>query len=312
MASPTSNRPQNRNRQQAPPSRRPASNPPEVVDPRWLLKALGLTLAAAAFLGYLCVCLLVYQGGWQLLLHPSAKVDRTPSIPFQPIRFDAATTGSPRLTAWWIPAESSTPTTPTILYLHDGSGSLSNTIPKIELLHRAAVNIFAIDYRGFGQSTPPHATESRMAEDSAAALEYLVDTRHISAGTIVPYGEGLGAVLAATLANAHPELPAVIIDTPDPDAFATATGNGRSRLLPMRLLVQEHFDIAAALAASHKPKLLLSNSPLSVDAPRIAANQTLFRIAPDPKLSVTFDRPNSGNAYLASVTRFLDEYVPHP
>jgi pimeloyl-ACP methyl ester carboxylesterase len=307
MASPTPKRAATQNRY---PSTPPA-DALEVVDPRWLLKALALTLAAAALLGYLCVCLLVYVGGWQLLLHPSAKVDATPAIPYQPIRFDSAVTGSPRLTAWWIPAESPGPTTPTILYLHDGTGSLSDNVRKLELLHRAAVNIFAIDYRGFGQSNPPHATESRMAEDTAAALDYLVDTRHIPATTIVPYGVGLGAVLAANLTNAHPELPAVIIDTPDPNAFANATDNGRSRLLPMRLLVQEHFDIAAALAASTRPKLLLADSPFGFETARVQANQTFFHSVPDPKIAVTFAHINSEDAYLASINRFLGEYLSH-
>jgi hypothetical protein len=311
MASRTPKRPTTQNRQPDRYPIRPSSSPPEVVDPRWLLKALAITLGTASILGYLSVCLLVYLGGWQLMLHPSAKVDATPSIPYQLIRFDSAATGSPRLTAWWIPAESPTPTTPIILYLHDGTGSLSASVRKLELLHRANVNIFAIDYRGFGQSNPPHPTEARMAEDSAAALEYLTDTRHIPAATIVPYGEGLGAPLATNLANAHPELPALIVDTPDPDAFSRATDTGRARLIPMRLLVQEHFDVAAALASSKKPKLLLADSPFGFETARVSANQALFRNASNPKITVTFAHIDSGDLYLQSVTRFLDEYLPH-
>jgi len=291
---------------------RPSAPPVEVVDPRWLLKALALTLGAAAILGYLSVCLLVYLGGWQLMLHPSSKIDATPSIPFQSLRFDSASNGSPRLSAWWIPADAPSPTTPTILYLHDGAGSLSASTRKLELLHHANVNLFAIDYRGFGQSNPPHPTEARMAEDSAAALEYLTDTRHLPASTIVPYGEGLAASLAVNLSNAHPELPAFIVDTPDPDAFARATDTGRARLLPMRLLVQDHFNIASALASSKKPKLLLADTPFASEPARVRGNQLLFRTAPDPKISITFAHIDSGDLYLRAITRFLDEYVPHP
>ena len=284
---------------------------PDVVDPRWLLKALGISLAVAALLGYLSVCLLVYLGGWQLMLHPVAKVDVTPAVPYQPIRFDAATSGSPRLTGWWIPAESPTPATPTILYLHDGSGSLSAAVPKLNLLQRASVNIFAIDYRGYGQSSTPHPTEAHMAEDASAALDYLTETRHLPAATIVPYGEGLGAVLAANLANKHAEIPAFIADTPDPQAFARATGEGKARLLPMRLLVQDHFDLAEALAASHKPKLLLVDGPFGFESLRTRQNNAAFQSAPDPKTTVTFGKVGADDAYVAALTRFLDEYLPH-
>ena len=285
--------------------------PPEVVDPRWLVKALGLTVLAAVLCAYAAVCLLVYQGGWQLMLHPTRTLAKSPSVPYTPLRFDAAETGTPRLAAWWIPAQSTALTTPTILYLHDGAGDLSDSAPVLDLLHSANLNIFAFDYRGYGQSAAPHPTESRMAEDSAAALDYLTNTRHIPAATIVPYGQGLGAVLAAQLANTHPELPAMIIDTPDPNAFHNATDAGRARLLPMRLLVQEHFDLAAALKSSSKPRLLLADSPFSFDSQRVDENQAFFRTVPAPKMTVTFAHPGSTAEYLQSINRFLDEYLPH-
>jgi len=157
-----------------------------------------------------------------------------------------------------------------------------------------------------------------MAEDSAAALDYLVNTRHIPVAAIVPYGQGLGAVIAANLANTHSELPAVIIDDPDPDAFTRAIG-GRSRMLPIHLLVRGHFDIAAALATSVTPKLLLADGPFGDDDPaRVRVNQELFRSVPDPKITVTFAYYRAGEpfpapapeAYLQTLRRFLDEYAP--
>ena len=283
---------------------------PEIVDPIWLVKALGAAIAAAIILGYLSVCLLVYQGGWQFLLHPVHTIDRTPSVAFESLRFDAAATGTPRLTAWWIPSASPGSGSPTILYLHGGTGSLSNSVRKLDLLHAAQVNIFAIDYRGFGRSEGPHPTEARMNEDAAAALDYLVNTRHVPASSIIPYGEELGAVVAATLANTHPELPAVIIDSPDPNALSRATVSGRARLLPMRLLVQEHFDLAAALAHSSRPKLLLADSPFGYVTASLQENQAFFRTVPDPKITVSFEHIDSQGVYLDALRRFLDEYLP--
>ncbi len=296
------------------PTQQPDPKPQlEVVDPRWLLKALGLAVAAAAILAYLSLCLLIYQGSWQLMLHPTSEGSFNSDLAPRVVRFDAAATGKPRLNGWWISAE--IPTTKTILFLHDGSGSLANNTDVLSLLHSAGVNILAIDYRGFGQSDGPHPTESRMAEDTSAALDYLVTTRHVPATQIVPYGVGLGAVLAANLAASHSEIPAVILDNPDSTAWTRAVTGRKSSFLPMRSLVQEHFDIAAPIKTLKTPKLLLTDSPQGFDADRVATNQALFRSAPDPKMSVTFNNKVpaylhlNDDAYTHAVTRFLDEYV---
>jgi uncharacterized protein len=305
MASPTPKRTSPR------PAQPPA--PDDVVDPGWLLKALGITLAVAALCAYLAVCLLIYLGGWQRILFPSHTVDKTPAavaIPFDPIRFDAAETGHPRLAGWWIPASASD--RPTVLFLHGSTGSLSNSLLTVDLLHRADLNILAFDYRGYGESDPPHPTEARMNEDAAAALNYLLNTRHIPVASIIPYGQGLGAVLAANLINTHADLPAVILDTPDPNAFDHATNDGQMRWLPTRMLIPDHFDLLAAIGSSNRPKLLLADTPNGSLAADLQTNQAFFRNVPDPKLTVTFQNPHSDDAYLEALHRFLDEYVPSP
>lgn len=306
MASRNPNRPI---KQKAGPALSPAvTEPPAVVDPIWIVKALGATIAVAVLLGYLAVCLLVYQGGWQFLLHPSAKMEQTPAAPFDAIRFDSADTGRPRLTAWWIPfGGSGSPAT--VLYLHDGNGSLSAHVKALELLRGTGTNIFAIDYRGFGRSEGPHPTEARMQEDAAAAFDYLTNTRHIGTDRIVVYGEGLGAVIAANLAHAHPEC-ALVVDTPDLDAFSRVTHSREARFLPMRLLVQEHFDLRKALDSGARARFLLVQNPMLPEAQDRAAVRSLFLAAPDPKIVVTLLSGHPAQEYQKQLRRFLEEYVP--
>jgi hypothetical protein len=278
---------------------------------------------AALVCAWLTLCLLFYQGEWQLVLHPSHMIDRTPAsagLDFQEIRFDAAETGQPRLTGWWIPAEAgsqlSFQTPPkyaslTILYLHDGSQSLSASVRAFAQLHQAGINIFAIDYRGFGQSdASSHPTETRMAQDTAATLDYLTAIRHIPMEKIIPYGVGLGASLAANLVAHHPMLPAVILDNPDPDPTATAVASHPSRIIPTRLLFREHFDIAGPLAALATPKLLIAGGPNAAQsADNIRVLQTLFRQTHSPSLSATLPPTGFDDAYQSTLSRFLDQYA---
>lgn len=306
---------------------RPAPNQPqsfEVVDPIWLLKALAAAVLAAVVCAWLALCLLYYQGSWQLVLHPGHTVDRTPAtlnLPFDELRFDAAPTGQPRLTGWWIPASAPSSqlalhTPPrfgsdVVLYLHDGAGSLSGALPTLALLHQSGVNVFALDYRGFGRSdSSAHPTSASMAADAAAALDYLTATRHIPADRIAPYGAGLGAALAVTLAHAHPELRAVILDNPDPDPSATAVAAHSSHLVPIRLLYHEHFDIAAPLAALTTPKLLIAGGPNARAATDPPALPALFRTAASPHFSVDLPARDPDPALIAALSRFLDQYLP--
>jgi uncharacterized protein len=298
----------------------PRNSPPEVVDPIWLLKALAICVVAALICGYATLCLLFYQGEWQLVLHPTHLVDRTPAqagLAFSPVRFDAPETGQPRLTGWWIPAASGPGFEPryaafTVLYLHDGSGSLSDTVPALARLHATGLNVFAFDYRGFGASdASSHPSAERMTQDTSAVLDYLTSTRHIPAGNIVPYGVGLGASLAAVLAQAHPELPGVILDNPDPDPASTAFSQHPSRIVPVRTLFGDQFDIATPIAAIKTPKLLIAGGPNSPqDAGDPARLQVLFQRASSPRFSVTLPRHNGDAAYQSTLKRFLDQYLP--
>jgi pimeloyl-ACP methyl ester carboxylesterase len=290
-----------------------------VVDPIWLLKAIAVTLAVALVCAWLTACLLVYQGEWQLVLHPTRTIDRTPAamgLAYTDVRFDASETGEPRLAGWWIPATASSRFQPryaafTVLYLHDGSGSLSNSVPQLARLHNAGLNVFAIDYRGFGTSDATvHPSAASMAEDTAAALDYLTSTRHTPARNVIPYGSGLGGSLAANLAVAHPALPAVILDNPDPDPASTAVAAHPSKFIPVRLLFGRQFDIADPLATLATPKLLVAGGPNSGNANHsLAPIQILFQHAADPRFAVTLPPENYEDSYQTALKRFLDQYL---
>jgi hypothetical protein len=152
-----------------------------------------------------------------------------------------------------------------------------------------------------------------MAEDANAALEYLTATRHISAHNIIPYGEGLAAALAANLARDHPDLPAVILENPNPDPAAAAVAAHPSRILPIRLLFGHAFDIATPIANLATPKLLIAGPSTDLDASLGPTNyaevQALFRRAASPSFAVTLPYRNYNDSYQTALRRFLDQYL---
>ncbi len=274
----------------------------DIVDPVWLLKALGLTIVVALLCGYLTFCLLFYQGQWQLVLHPTRTTSGPASIagiPYEVIHFSPNESAVPQLTGWWIPAApAASYANSTILFLSGADGSLVNSIPTLATLHNTGINIFAFDYRGYGQSAATRPNQQNMILDTDSAWRYLTTSRAIPPQRILPYGFNIGASLAVHLAIAHPSIPGLILDAPHADLLDAAERDPRSRLIPVRLLFHERFPLAEPLSTLHTPKLLLSRSP--------SAGKS-FQTAADPKIiKTTTDTTSSSNA----LSRFLDKLLP--
>lgn len=276
-----------------------------LISGKWLLSAIGITLVIAVICAYATLCLLFYQGSWQFLFHPSHTVSAGPNVPYQNIQFDDTETGKLQLTGWWIPADATARYAgSTILYLHNGRGSLSDTVAQLEALHTLGINVFAFDYRGFGKSAGIHPSEISMNQDVDAALAYLTGTRHLPAHSIIIFGTGLGATIAVAAAARHPEVAALVLENISPDALAIFAADRRTKILPVRLLTSDRFDATEILKTLPTPKLFLErgNGPLA---------HNLFTIAAMPKQFFQI-APQDQTQYLETLQRFLDELPSHP
>ena len=279
-----------------------------LVSGKWLLGALAITIALGAVCAYATLCLLFYQGSWQLIFHPSRTISTTPAslnIPYEEIKFDSAETGKPQLAGWWIPAgDTARYPSLTILFLHDGHGSLSDTVSQLQALHALGINIFAFDYRGFGQSADEHPSEASMNQDADAALAYLTGTRHLPAHSVIVYGTGIGGAIAASTASRHTEVAALILENISPPAATLFAADGRSKILPVRLLTSDRFDPAETLKSLSTPKLFLERGTSP-------PTETAFHAAHDPRQLFQL-APEDQSKYLETMQRFLDEQLSQP
>ncbi len=284
---------------------RPRPSPPvapEVVDPAWILKAAGAVVGLGVFCAYLTLCLFFYAGQWQFVLHPSRAETPTPAagqLSFTPVRFGDDASGQPQLSGWWIPGNS--PASPTILMLHGETGSMPDALPSAKVLHDAGLNVLLFDYRGFGQSSGRHPSESLMKADAESAFQHLVGSGRARPGELLVYGAGLGASLAVMLSSQHNEIKGLVLESADGDTLSRVEHDERSRLIPISLLFHERFPLADPLSTLQTPKLLISYTRGA--APVVAGR------AASPKMTVELDSPNDTTAATAAVRRFLDTYV---
>ncbi|HET9099331.1 MAG TPA: alpha/beta hydrolase [Acidobacteriaceae bacterium] len=294
-----------------------SQEPPEIVSGRWLVKALLATLFAAAAALYCTVCLLFYQGQWQFVFFPP-KHNRAPvnipqlaassSLPIGDVKFDYTEQGVPLLDGWWIPTVSSGPpqssgatvstenqNTPVanplvILFFPNGRSTLRENMPAFQALHGLGVNVFAFDYRGFGQSGPGHPTERKSYADGIAALKYLSERRHIPQSRIIFYGVGVGAAVAANVAQQSPQIAGLVLENARRSFAKKVKREQHIHVLPLWLIFRDRFQITRIVPQLRCPKLFLSASNNSE-----ATN--LYRQASAPKLLVTVGPENAVSMY---------------
>jgi hypothetical protein len=288
---------------------------PPLVSGRWLLGAVALMVAAAALCGWCALCLLFWQGGWQLLYHPAAALARTPAeagMAFDSVGFAATDAGTPRLSGWWIPAANGAAFNRfTVLYLHSQDGNLGDTVDALARLHAVGANVLAFDYRGYGQSEFVRPSEARWRQDVEWALQYLSETRHIDRGAIVLDGAGLGANLALEVAAVHPELAGVVLDSPLEDPMAAIFHDARARLVPARLLVRDRYDLNAPAAALRIPSFWIERITQPGEASSTLEPETYRKVASHKMLVWLSSSADADKQFEDALSRWLDKIPNH-
>lgn len=289
-----------------------ARSAPPVVSGRWILAALGVVIVAAGICAWGSLCLLFWQGAWQLLYRPAAVVARTPAaagIAFDPAEFAAKETGAPRLRGWWIAAAAGAGDARyTVLYLHGRRGNLGDCVNKLAEIHAAGVNVFAFDYRGYGQSEFAHPSEARWRQDADWALYYLTATRQVPVSSIVLVGSGLGANLALEVAAAHPELGGVVLDAPLNAPVDMVFKDARARLVPAHLLFHDRYRMQKPAAALRIPSLWIlaaASKPQSQQSSEQPLIHAFNAIMAPKRLIRPIDSPAPPVNLTAELTRWL-------
>lgn len=164
--------------------------------------------------------------------------------------------GFEMLSLWWLPHRD--PAAPTLLYLHGTFRNLYKNYPKIEVLREAGFSVLAVDYRGWGQSTPIVPSEETIYADAREAWAQMVRLQPDPAKRVI-YGHSLGGAVAVDLASRlhyGSDYAALAVESTFsslPDVAATAGFWGRFGASVTTL----EFDSAAKIGRVDAPVLML-------------------------------------------------------
>ena len=182
-----------------------------------------------------------------------------------------------RLHGWFLPAARRRPSPHTLLFLHGNAGNISHRSASIAIFAELGLDVFIIDYRGYGQSQG-EPSETGLYRDADAAWRWLTGLRGVAAEDIVVFGRSLGGAVAIELA-ARVRPGALMVESSFTDVASMARLHHPllTRFVPLRY----RFPSARHLARVGCPVLIL-HSPDDGIVP-FSHGRELFAAAPEPK-----------------------------
>ncbi|MEK9137048.1 MAG: alpha/beta hydrolase [Bacteroidota bacterium] len=267
---------------------------------------IGLLLVVAVAYGGVIAWFAVFESAY--VYFPDARMDATPDeFGMRHERVEIESTDGVRLICWVIPAPTDTSTF-WILYLHGNAGNIARrgNVEHYAQLHNLGVNILAVDYRGYGESTGS-PSEQGLYHDAEAGYNYLNGIRHVRPEHIVVYGYSLGSAVAIELA-CRKRIAGLIVEgawTSLPDV-----GQEHYPFLPVHMMARNRFASIDKIGSVAAPKLFIHARDDEIIP--IHFGKELLEAAPPPKsfLEVEGTHGTAHNVdaavFYSGIKRFLD------
>lgn len=226
--------------------------------------------------------------------------------------FDLPVADGEAVRAWYW--KSPLPDAPTVLYLHGARWNLNGSAFRMEAWTKLGYSVMAIDYRGFGASSPRLPSEQSALQDASAALKELARRQPNPARRFV-YGHSLGGAIAIDLVSQEkqPPVAGLIIESSFTSIASMMTQYKWGKVPGASWLVTQHFDSVTKLARLSMPLLLLHGTDDRV-VPHTMSDELFAAAAKVPgdlKRLVKIDGGShsggarSGKVYDSAVTSFV-------
>jgi len=182
-----------------------------------------------------------------------------------------------RLRLWWLPNPD--PRAPTLLYLHGTFRNLYQNLRKVEALRQAGFAVVAVEYRGWGDSTPIIPSEATIYADANVAWAELV-RRQSDPRKRVLYGHSMGSGVAVELASqkrAGTDYGGLILESSFTRLPDVASAAGTIGTIASWFATQE-FDSLAKIGKVDAPILMMHGA--ADNTVPIALGRRLYEAAP--------------------------------
>jgi alpha-beta hydrolase superfamily lysophospholipase len=171
------------------------------------------------------------------------------------IDFPSKVTGeASRLHALWLESDKPRAGAPVLLYLHGARWNVAGSAGRMRRLQDLGFAVLAIDYRGFGKSSPGLPSEQTAYEDAKAAWDWLAEHRPDRPRYI--FGHSLGGAIAIDLASRVDDEQGTIVEgtfTSIPDVASSFKWGW----LPVGPLITQRFSSIDKVAKLGSPLLVV-------------------------------------------------------
>jgi hypothetical protein len=200
------------------------------------------------------------------------------------IDFTSDETGEPvRLHGLWHPSANlaERPDAPVLLYLHGARWNVTGSAMRIRRMQELGFSVLAVDYRGFGKSTPQLPSETLAHEDALAAWRWLAE--HHPQRPRYVFGHSLGGAIAIGLAAEVNDEAGTLVEgtfTSIPDVVSTFKWGW----LPLSPLITQRFEAVRRVPHIGSPLLVVHGSDDALIKPELG--RRLFEAATGRKAFV--------------------------
>lgn len=199
------------------------------------------------------------------------------------IEHRSAETGQPvKLHGLWFAHDDAQ--APLLLYLHGAGRNVHASAFRIEHMRELGFSVLAIDYRGFGRSSPELPSEPMVYEDARAAWEWLGE-QHPGRPRYL-FGHSLGGAIAIHLASEAEDVHGLMVEgtfTSIPEVFQSMKWGW----LPVTALITQRFESIRKIEKVKAPTLIVHGSRDGLIRPSLG--QALFERAKGRKKFVLVD-----------------------
>lgn len=180
-----------------------------------------------------------------------------------------------------------------LLWCHGNAGSIIHRLDHLSGFYSHGLACFLWDYRGYGRSEGSPSEEG-LYLDVQAAYDHLTSAKGIAPGRLIGYGQSLGAAVVGELALRRP-LAGLILESSFPSVPEVAKRYYAG--LPVHLMVQARYDLAARIGRVKAPVLVLHGDKDSMIP--IEMGKAVFEAAHEPKEFYRVPGADHNDVYLA-------------